>query len=60
VARIVARLRARWPRVRIVLRAGAGPLIEGGLPTERMMAHVLVAKYADHGPLYHQAQMLAR
>jgi len=35
-------------------------LIEGGLPTERMVAHVLVAKYADHAPLYRQAQMLAR
>jgi len=29
-------------------------LIEGGLPTERMVAHVLVAKYADHSPLYRQ------
>jgi transposase len=35
-------------------------LIEGGLPTERMLAHVLVAKYADHATLYRQAQMLAR
>ena len=35
-------------------------LIEGGLPTERMVAHVLVTKYADHAPLYRQAQMLAR
>jgi transposase len=25
-----------------------------------MVAHVLVAKYADHAPLYRQAQMLAR
>ena len=35
-------------------------LIEGGLPTECMVAHVLVAKYADHTPLYRQAQILAR
>ena len=35
-------------------------LIEGGLPTERMVAHVLVAKYADHIPLYRQCQILAR
>jgi transposase len=27
-------------------------LIEGGLPTERLVAHVVVAKYADHCPLY--------
>ena len=35
-------------------------LIEGGLPTERMVAHVVVAKYADHISLYRQAQILAR
>lgn len=35
-------------------------LIEGGLPTERLIAHVLVAKYADHTPLYRQCQILAR
>jgi transposase len=27
-------------------------LIEGGLPTERLVAPVVVAKYADHCPLY--------
>jgi len=26
-------------------------LIEGGLPTEGAIAHVLVSKYADHAPL---------
>lgn len=35
-------------------------LIEGGLPTEAMVAHVLVGKYADHLPLYRQHQILAR
>ena len=35
-------------------------LIEGGLPTEGAIAHVLVSKYADHLPLYRQSQMLAR
>lgn len=35
-------------------------LIEGGLPTEALVADVLVAKYADHLPLYRQAQILAR
>ena len=33
-------------------------LIKGGLPTEAMVAAVLVAKYAWHLPLYRQAQML--
>jgi transposase len=35
-------------------------LIEGGLPTEELVADVLVSKYADHLPLYRQAQILAR
>jgi transposase len=35
-------------------------LIEGGLPTEALIAHVLTAKYADHCPLYRQAQIYAR
>ena len=35
-------------------------LIEGGLPTEALIAHVLVGKYSDHLPLYRQSQILAR
>jgi len=35
-------------------------LIEGGLPSEGAIAHVLVSKYADHCPLYRQSQILAR
>jgi transposase len=35
-------------------------LIEGALPTEGAIAHVLVSKYADHSPLYRQAQIYAR
>ncbi len=35
-------------------------LIEGGLPTERMVAQVLTDKYADHLPLYRQSQRLKR
>lgn len=35
-------------------------LIPGGLPTEAMVAHVLVSKYADHLPLYRQAQIYGR
>ena len=35
-------------------------LIEGGLPTEALIAHALVTKYADHVPLYRQWQILAR
>lgn len=35
-------------------------LIVGGLPTEALVAQVVVSKYADHQPLYRQAQILAR
>jgi len=35
-------------------------LIEGGLPIEATVAQVLVSKYADHLPLYRQAQIYAR
>jgi transposase len=35
-------------------------LIEGGLPTEGKIANVLLAKYADHLPLYRQSQILGR
>ncbi len=45
----------------MVLQAAAPErLVPGGLPTEATVAQVLVARYADHLPLYRQAQMLAR
>jgi transposase len=44
-----------------VIQAPAPPrLVEGGIPTEALIAHVIVAKYADHCPLYRQAQIYAR
>lgn len=44
-----------------VVQAPAPPrLVEGGLPTEALVAHAIVAKYADHLPLYRQAQIYAR
>jgi transposase len=45
----------------VVVQAPApARLIEGGLPTEATIAQVLVSKYADHLPLYRQAQIYAR
>jgi transposase len=35
-------------------------VIEGGLPTEALIAQVLVAKHADHNPFYRQMQAMAR
>jgi transposase len=44
-----------------VLQAAApARLIDGGLPTDATVAQVLVSKYADHLPLYRQAQIYAR
>jgi transposase len=57
----------RWPKYAcrscqegVVQAAAPARLIAGGLPTERLVAHVAVAKYADHCPLYRQSQILAR
>jgi transposase len=44
----------------VVQAAAPARLIEGGLPTERLVADVVVRKYADHCPLYRQAQILER
>jgi transposase len=45
----------------VVVQAPAPPrLIEGGIPTEATVAQVLVSKFADHLPLYRQAQIYAR
>ncbi len=35
-------------------------IIAGGLPSEALVAQVLVSKYANHLPLYRQAQIYAR
>jgi transposase len=44
-----------------IVQAPAPPrIVDGGIPTEALVAHVLVAKYADHLPLYRQAQIYAR
>jgi transposase len=44
----------------IVQAPAPARLIEGGLPTEATVAHVIVSKYADHLPLYRQAQIYER
>lgn len=45
----------------VVVQAPApARLVEGGIPTEATVAHVLVAKYADYLPLYRQAQIYTR
>jgi transposase len=44
----------------VVQAPAPGRLIPGGMPTEALVAHVLVSKYADHLPLYRQAQIYGR
>ena len=45
----------------IVVQAAATPrIVAGGIPTDALVAQVVVAKYADHLPLYRQAQIFAR
>ena len=44
----------------VVQAPASARIVEGGIPTEALIAHVLVSKYADHLPLYRQAQIYAR
>jgi transposase len=62
--RVVVTVRPRYACRRcsekVVQAPAPAHLIEGALPTEALLAHVLVSKYADHQPLYRQAQIMAR
>lgn len=62
--RILVAIRPRYAcrRCRTGMAQAPAPthLIEGALPTEALLANVLVSKYADHQPLYRQAQIMAR
>ena len=62
--RVLVTVRPRYacPKGRAGVRQAPAPpaLIEGGLPTEATVAHVVVAKYADHLPMYRQARIMAR
>ena len=44
----------------IIQASAPAHLIPGGMPTEATLAHVIVSKYADHLPLYRQAQIYSR
>lgn len=52
------KLACRTCEGKIVQAAAPAHLIASGIPTEAMVAHVLVSKYAWHLPLYRQSQML--
>jgi transposase len=44
----------------VVVAPAPERLIDGGMATEALVAHVLISKFCDSLPLYRQSQMLAR
>jgi transposase len=62
--RVIVTIRPRYacPKGRAGVSQAPAPahLIEGGLPTEALLAQVIVSKYSEHLPLYRQAQVFAR
>ena len=56
-------VRGKWacePCEKIVQAPVAPHVIDKGIPTAGLLAQVLVAKYADHTPLYRQEEIYAR
>lgn len=60
--RVTRRPRYACRACETVVRVAPAPdrPVDGGMPTEALIAHVVVSKFADSLPLYRQAQMLAR
>ena len=62
--RVIVTVRPRYACPRgcggVVQAPAPAHLIEGGTPTEALLAHVAVSKYSEHMPLYRQAQVFAR
>ena len=62
--RVIATVRPKYACAKCSSGVAQAPapahLIEGALPTEGTLAHVAIAKYADHCPLYRQSQILSR
>ncbi len=56
-------IRSKWAckDCETVVQAPVAPhVIDKGIPTTNLLAQVLIAKYADHQPLYRQQQVYAR
>ena len=62
--RVIVTRRPRYAcnacRENIVQAPASAHLIEGGIPTERLLASIAVSKYADGLPLYRQEAIYAR
>jgi transposase len=61
---VIVTIRPRYAcpkgRAGVIQAPAPAHLIEAGLPTEALIAQVVVSKYSEHLPLYRQAQVLAR
>lgn len=56
-------IRSKWAckDCETIIQAPVAPhVIDKGIPTTNLLAQVLIAKYADHQPLYRQEQIYAR
>jgi transposase len=63
VAQVERHIRGKWvcERCETLTQAPVPPqIIDKGIPTAGLLAQVLVAKYADHAPLYRQSEIFAR
>jgi transposase len=62
--RVIVTIRPRYAcpkgRAGVTQAPASAHLIEAGLPTEALIAQVIVSKYSEHLPLYRQAQVFAR
>ena len=59
--RVLVTIRPRYacPKGRAGVAQSPAHLIEGGLATEALIAHLMVAKFSEHMPLFRQSQVLA-
>lgn len=61
---VIVTIRPRYAcpkgRAGVIQSPAPAYLIEAGLPTEALIAQVIVSKYSEHLPLYRQAQVFAR
>jgi transposase len=63
VFQVERHIRGKWACAkcqRLVQAPVPAQVIDKGVPTAGLLAQVLVAKYADHAPLYRQEQIFAR
>jgi transposase len=63
IVQVERHIRGKWvcEKCETLIQAPVPPqVIDKGIPTAGLLAQVLVAKYADHAPLYRQEEIFAR